>query len=81
VTWGVIGLIAFVRQSPVHRHIQARDTDNRNPPSEFLLHVLGAAAEFERELIRERSKAGRDCSGAVSTKGAKKEGTASLTDR
>jgi DNA invertase Pin-like site-specific DNA recombinase len=25
----------------------------------FLLHVLGAAAEFERELIRERSKAGR----------------------
>jgi DNA invertase Pin-like site-specific DNA recombinase len=24
-----------------------------------LLHVLGAAAEFERELIRERSKAGR----------------------
>jgi len=35
------------------------DTDNRNPASRFLLHVLGAAAEFERELIRERSKAGR----------------------
>ena len=38
---------------------QALDTDNRNPASKFLLHVLGAAAEFERELIRERSKAGR----------------------
>jgi DNA invertase Pin-like site-specific DNA recombinase len=38
---------------------QALDTDNRNPASRFLLHVLGAAAEFERELIRERSKAGR----------------------
>jgi DNA invertase Pin-like site-specific DNA recombinase len=38
---------------------QALDTDNRNPLSRFLLHVLGAAAEFERELIRERSKAGR----------------------
>jgi len=38
---------------------QALDTDNRNPASRFLLHVLGAAAEFERELIRERSNAGR----------------------
>jgi putative DNA-invertase from lambdoid prophage Rac len=38
---------------------QALDTDNRNPASKFLLHVLGAAAEFERELIRERSSAGR----------------------
>ena len=38
---------------------QALDTDNRNPASRFLLHVLGAAAEFERELIRERSAAGR----------------------
>ena len=25
----------------------------------FLLHVLGAAAEFERSLIRERTQAGR----------------------
>jgi DNA invertase Pin-like site-specific DNA recombinase len=38
---------------------QGLDTDNRNPASRFLLHVLGAAAEFERELIQERSKAGR----------------------
>src|SRR5258708_22265459 len=38
---------------------QALDTDNRNPASRFLLHVLGAAAEFDRELIRERSQAGR----------------------
>ena len=38
---------------------QGLDTDNRNPASRFFLHVLGAAAEFERELIRERSTAGR----------------------
>jgi DNA invertase Pin-like site-specific DNA recombinase len=38
---------------------QGLETDNRNPASRFLLQVLGAAAEFERELIRERSKAGR----------------------
>ena len=33
---------------------QALDTDNRNPASKFLVHVLGAAAEFERELIIEK---------------------------
>jgi DNA invertase Pin-like site-specific DNA recombinase len=38
---------------------QNLDTDQRNPASRFLLHVLGAAAEFERSLIRERTQAGR----------------------
>jgi DNA invertase Pin-like site-specific DNA recombinase len=38
---------------------QGLDTDQRNPASRFLLHVLGAAAEFERALIRERTLAGR----------------------
>ena len=35
------------------------DTDVQNPASRFLLHVLGAAAEFERALIRERTQAGQ----------------------
>jgi putative DNA-invertase from lambdoid prophage Rac len=34
------------------------DTDESNPASRFLLHILMAAAEFERELIRERAAAG-----------------------
>jgi putative DNA-invertase from lambdoid prophage Rac len=38
---------------------QGLDTDTQNPASRFLLHVLGAAAEFERSLIRERTQAGR----------------------
>jgi DNA invertase Pin-like site-specific DNA recombinase len=38
---------------------QALDTDLQNPASRFLLHVLGAAAEFERALIRERTQAGQ----------------------
>ncbi len=37
---------------------QGLDTDQRNPASRFLLQVLGAAAEFERSLIRERALAG-----------------------
>ena len=38
---------------------QGLDTDQKNPASRLLLHVLGAAAEFERELIRERTQAGQ----------------------
>lgn len=38
---------------------QGLDTDQKNPASRFLLHVLGAAAEFERSLIAERIHAGR----------------------
>ena len=38
---------------------QGLDTDLQNPASRFLLHVLGAAAEFERSLIRERPQAGQ----------------------
>ena len=37
---------------------QNLDTDIKNPASRLLLHVLGAAAEFERALIRERTQAG-----------------------
>jgi DNA invertase Pin-like site-specific DNA recombinase len=38
---------------------QGLDTDQQNPASRFLFHVLGAAAEFERALIRERTQAGQ----------------------
>jgi len=35
------------------------DTD-QHPASRFLLHVLGAAAKFERSLIRERTQGGQE---------------------
>ena len=38
---------------------QGIDTDERNPASHFHLQLLGAAAEFERSLIIERTQAGR----------------------
>ena len=38
---------------------QGLDADRKNPASQFLLHVLAAAAEFERTLILERTQAGR----------------------
>ena len=32
------------------------DTDESNPMARLLLHIMGAFAEFEREIIRERVK-------------------------
>jgi len=37
---------------------QGLDTDQQNPASRFLLHVLGAAAEFERSLNSRAVSAG-----------------------
>lgn len=37
---------------------QSIDTDQNNPASRLLLHMLAAIAEFERALIRERVKSG-----------------------
>lgn len=37
---------------------QGLEIDQANPASRLLLHVLGAAAQFERELIRERAISG-----------------------
>ena len=37
---------------------QSIDTDESNPTSRVLLHILASVAEFERELIRERVRAG-----------------------
>lgn len=34
------------------------DTDQRNPSSRLMLNMLAAFAEFERDLIQERTKAG-----------------------
>jgi DNA invertase Pin-like site-specific DNA recombinase len=37
---------------------QSLDTDQSNPTSRLLVQILAAVAEFEREMIRERVKAG-----------------------
>lgn len=48
---------------------QGLDTDESNPASKLLMHILAAVAQFERELIRERVSAGM--------RGAKRNGTRS----
>ena len=37
---------------------QSLDTDEKNPTSRLLLQILASVAEFEREMIRERTLSG-----------------------
>ncbi|MCU1276070.1 MAG: Resolvase domain protein [Bryobacterales bacterium] len=47
---------------------QGLDTDESNPVSKLLMHILAADAQFERELIRERVSAGMRSAKAHGTK-------------
>ena len=47
---------------------QGLDTDESNPASKLLMHILAAVAQFERELIRERVSAGMRAAKAHGTK-------------
>lgn len=46
---------------------QGLDTDQANPTSQLLLHIIAAVAQFERELIRERVTAGMKSAKAKGT--------------
>jgi putative DNA-invertase from lambdoid prophage Rac len=50
---------------------QGLDTDESNPASKLLLHILAAVAQFERELIRERVSAGMKNAKAKGTRSGK----------
>jgi len=50
---------------------QGLDTDESNPASKLLLHILAAVAQFERELIRERVSAGMRNAKAKGTRSGK----------
>lgn len=53
---------------------QCIDTDANNPMSRLMVHVIGAFAEFEREIIKERVAAGMARAKVVGTKSGKPVG-------
>lgn len=54
----LINLIADLRARGVGFVSLQEQIDTTNPTGRFYLHMLAALAEFERELIRERTRAG-----------------------
>ena len=57
---------------------QNLDSDENNPMSRFMLHIMAAFAELEREMIRERVKSGMK---AAKHRGAKFGRPAKVFDR
>jgi DNA invertase Pin-like site-specific DNA recombinase len=54
------GLIESESAEKLHRcrHTFATGLDTTGPSGRLIFHVMGAVAEFERDLIRERTRAG-----------------------
>jgi len=53
---------------------QGIDTSSDNPAARFQLNILGAVAEFERALIRERTRAGLKVAKALGRVGGRPKG-------
>ena len=51
-------MIEQLEQTRMRNPTQDIDTDQHSPTSRLMLHILAAVAEFERDLIRERTAAG-----------------------
>lgn len=53
--------------------VQTQNIDTKTASGKFLFHILGAVAEFERELISERTKAGLQYAKNVGKRGKDKK--------
>lgn len=53
--------------------------DTSTPGGKLIFHVMGALAEFERDLIRERTKAGLEAARARGHKGGRRRTTSEAT--
>lgn len=72
----LLALVETLTQRGVHLRSLTESIDTGSASGRMILSVFGALAEFERELIRERTAAGLD---AARSRGAKLGRPASLT--
>jgi len=55
--------------------------DTTTPTGKFMFHVFGAMAEFERDLIRERTNAGLEAARARGRRGGRPKASATIEPR
>ena len=65
----LIQLAAFFEEHKVDLIVKDQAIDTSTPAGKLMFHVLGAMAEFERDLISERTKAGIGASDGYSRQG------------
>ena len=67
----LIELVAKLKEAGVHLRSLQENIDTSTAGGELVFHVFGAMAQFERSLIRERTKAGLEAARARGRKGGR----------
>jgi DNA invertase Pin-like site-specific DNA recombinase len=67
----LIELMAELEQQKIGFQSMQESIDTTTPGCKLVFHIFGALAEFERNLIRERTKAGLDAARARGRKGGR----------
>lgn len=70
----LIELIQDFEKKEIHFYSISDKIDTSTPMGKLVFHFMGALAQFERELIRERTKAGLENARARGRKGGRKKG-------
>jgi DNA invertase Pin-like site-specific DNA recombinase len=68
---GVAAALAYLRDGDGFRSL-TESIDTTTPGGRLVFHVFGALGQFERDLIRERTKAGLSAAAARGRKGGRK---------
>ena len=68
----LIEIVNRLEQSGISFVCITQNIDTRTPGGKLFFHIFGALAEYERELIRERTKAGLTAARARGRKGGRK---------
>lgn len=56
--WHLVNLINFFMEKGVHFQSLSDNIDTNSPQGKLMFNIIASLAEFERDLIRERTKAG-----------------------
>jgi DNA invertase Pin-like site-specific DNA recombinase len=67
----LIEIVRLLEEKQVGLRSLQESIDTTTPGGKLIFHVFGALAEFERELIRERTKAGLEAARARGRKGGR----------
>jgi len=70
----LIYLVNLIHETKAHFKSINDSIDTSSPSGKFFFHVFGAIAEFERELISERTKSGLEAARARGRKGGRPAG-------
>lgn len=70
----LVNLVNFFMEKGVHFQSLSDNIDTNTPQGKLLFNIMASLAEFERDLIRERTKAGLEAARTRGKKGGRPKG-------